>query len=438
MHDTRILPAAACQFALACNLTTAYYMLTMADGMPGWFYPQVMLLYAPLVFLLNRLFLRRERSLLALGGVNIALCGCMVGAYLLLERWQGIAYFAFVAIFLAWLTFRGCRTAMQGASLRGTLLTLDAAFVLLVAFVCYSSATALAPLWSIPAVGGLCATIISAVILRSSHSPGVKGWLAVAGAFALLFALLWVVTGAAAPAGQGLVAVWSLIAAGFNAVKGMVLRFFLFLLSLLPDAEPGEMDWLEQGEAIIIEDTPQQEGSPVFGIVVFVLFAVVLAVGLVWLLRQLSRIRLRSVGKVQTTALPRRERMNLLPALLRLLRSWYAGVKLRLLLWQGQNTPDGLYFLLVHRCRRAPWHKRPGETPRQFLDRLCEAAGGDEALSRALTDLARETDIALYSGRPGKKKLAYAPLIRRRIGRALGRQFLRRLTRKLPFAAGKA
>ena len=76
--------------------------------------------------------------------------------------------------------------------------------VLLVAFMGYSSVTALDARWSIPSVLGLCAAVISAVILRSSQSHGLKGWLAVAGAFVLLFLLLWVVIGIAAPAGQGL------------------------------------------------------------------------------------------------------------------------------------------------------------------------------------------------------------------------------------------
>ena len=183
MHDTRMLPAAACQLALACNLTTAYYMLTMGDGMPGWFFPQITLLYGPLLYLLNRLFLKKERSMLALGGLNLALCAAVLGGYLLLEPWRGIAYFAFAALFCSWLTLRGCTSALRGPSLRGTLLTLDAAFLLLIAFISYSSATSVDFRWNIPAVLALCAAMISAVILRSDHSPGLKGWLAVAGVF---------------------------------------------------------------------------------------------------------------------------------------------------------------------------------------------------------------------------------------------------------------
>ena len=104
------------------------------------------------------------------------------------------------------------------------------------------------------------------------------------------------------------------------------------------------------------------------------------------------------------------------------------------MLWRGRNTPKGLYFLLVHRCRRAPWHKIEGETPRQFLLRLCEASGGDQSLADALKALADAADAALYSPRPAPARLEYAPLIRRRLGAALRLHFFRQLAAKLHFS----
>ena len=435
MHDRRILPAVACQLALACNLTTIYYMLTMRDGMPGWFFPQILLVYGPAVYLVNRLFLKKERSVLAVGALNVAL-GVAVGVgYFLLEPWQGIAYVSFAAFFMVWLTLRGAGSAHRGIPLQRTLLTLDAAFLLLVCFICYSSATALPPVWNIPAVAGLCAAIIAAVILRSSQSPGLKGWLAVAGAFALLFLLLWVVIGIAAPAGQGLVAVWSMVVACIGAVKSLLVRGFLFLLSLLPTADPeGEAGWTQFEEAILVEETPAEEANPIFGVILLVIFVVAAVAGVIWLLAQLRRMKLRPVAGAQVAPLPKRERISLFKGLLRLLSSWHAALKLRFRLWRGRNSPAGLYFLLVHRCRRAPWHKNEGETPRQFLLRLCEAAGGDEALSSALKQLARDTDAALYSNRPAPERLEYAPLIRRKLGTALRLHFFRQLAARLPFA----
>lgn len=434
MHDPRVLPAVACQFALACNLTTVYYMLTMREGLPGWFFPQFLLVYAPLVYLINRLFLKKERSVLAVGGLNTVL-GIAAGVgYFLSGSGRGIAYVSFAGLFLFWLTLRGAGAAHRGIPLQRTLLTLDASFLLLVAFICYSSALTLSPAWNIPSVAGLCAAIIAAVILRSSQSPGLKGWLAVAGAFVLLFLLLWVVIGIAAPAGQGLVAVWSMVAACIGAVKSLLLWGFLFLLSLLPTADPeGEMGWTRFEDAILVEDTPVEEVNPIFGLILLIIFVVTAVAGIIWLLAQLRRMKLRPAAGAQVSPLPRRERISLFKGLLRLLGNWYAALKLRFHLWRGRNSPVGLYFLLVHRCRRAPWHKTGGETPRQFLLRLCEASGGDEALASALKQLARDTDAALYSNRPAPDCLEYAPLIRRKLGTALRLHFFRQLAARLPF-----
>ena len=140
-HDSRLLPAVCYQFGLACNLTTAYYILTMSEGMPGWFFPQIMLLYAPVLYLVNRLFLRRERSAAAVLSVNALLLAVAAGGYVLLEEWHGTAYFIFSAFFLVWLTYCGGYCATDGLPLPWALLNLDAAFVLLVAFICYSSAS---------------------------------------------------------------------------------------------------------------------------------------------------------------------------------------------------------------------------------------------------------------------------------------------------------
>lgn len=428
MTDPRFLPSLLGQYALACNMTSAYYMLTMGEGMPGWFYPQMMLIYAPVLCLINRLFLRRERTLLFLSVLNAALCGAAMCAYFLLEPWRGIAYAAFVVIFLLWLTVRGVQTALKGPALRSILLTLDVSFVLLVAFVGYSSATGLALKWSIPALSGLCAAMFAAACLRSSQPLSPKGLLATLGAFSALFLLLWLLLGAAAPAGHGLVAVWNLMAAGVGAIKKLILRGILWLLSLLPDSDPGEMGWAELGDyAYETEELPAEEANPIWGVILLVIAAAGTVFLLIWLVRQLKSIRLRRTGGVAPASLPPRERTPLLQGLRRLIGSCLAAVRLRFRLYRGRNSAPGLYFLLVHRCRRAPWHKRPGETPREFLLRLAASAGEDTSLADALRALSKETDVALYSGHPGRARLEYAPIIRRRIGAASRKQFFRQL-----------
>ena len=51
--------------------------------------------------------------------------------------------------------------------------------------------------------------------------------------------------------------------------------------------------------------------------------------------------------------------------------------------------------------------------------------------TRALSDLAVQTDAAFYSPAPVEKPLPYAPLVRRRMGSALARYFLRQMVGRL-------
>ena len=438
MYDPSLLISLCTQFALACNLTSFYYMITMGDGMPGWFFPQSMLIYAPLLYLINRLFLRRDRTMLSLGLLNVTLCGGMLLAYFLLEPWHGIAYVAFTVIFLAWLTISGCCSALNGPTLRSVLVTLDAALILLVAFVGYSSATKLDTVWSIPALAGLCACIIASATQRSAQPLGLKGWLAVGGAFGVLFLLLTILIGAATPAGHGLVAVWNLICGGINTVKSLVLRFVLFLLSLLPDAESDEMGWTELESYVQQgEELPVEEANPVLSVIFLVIAAVGAVFLLIWLIRQLRFIRLRRIGGDAVSSAPKRERTPLLQGIVRLVQSWISAIRFRIRLWRGRNTAAGLYFLLVHRSRRVPWYKRTGETPREFLLRLAATAGEDDELVSALKNLAKETDAAFYSGRSVQGKLPYAPLIRHRIGAAARTHLIRQQLQQLNFKQAK-
>jgi len=425
MPDSRTFTCSISQFALACNLTTVFYLLTLSDGLPGTVYPRIMLLYAPLLYWINRLFLRRERTMLSLTVLNGLLVCLTLTAHLLLDPWRGFASLVFTAAFLLWLSVRGCRFALSGAPLRGTLLTLDCSFLLLPIFIGYSAILGWESRWSIPALCGLAASITAAASSRSPKSRNAKGWLAVGAAFALLVGILWLfVSVIAAPAGSGLISVWTLITSGVHALKRLLLGVLTYLLSLLPNAEPGELPPYELPDFSHLEGSAAEESSPVAGAIMLALLIGCAAALLVWLVRRMGKFRLGRMQKKSADAMIHRERTSFLKGLLHLLTSMAEGARFRLLLWKGRNTPVGLYFLLVHRCRRAPWHKRPCETPREFLLRMAGTARSDEELSSALKQLARETDAALYSGHAKPTALAYAPMIRRKIGTAARKQFL--------------
>ena len=432
MPDCRLSVCVASQFAMACNLACVYDLMSLEKGLTGGFFPLSMLLYAPLIYLLDLLLLRRNPTVLVLSTLNFLCAGAMLLGRLLLEPWRGFADLAFAAAFLIWLTMRAGQFAREGAPLRGTLLMLDCSFLLLIAITAAFSASLLPLARAVPALCGLSASMVTASASRSPKTAGAKGWLALGIAFALLMVPMWFfLTVLATPAASGLVSVWRVITSGIRAVGQCFLGLLGYLLSLFPGASLGEPGSYEVPELPALDDSPIPEVSPIVGAVLLILLALCAAALLVWLIRTLGRSRVGRTAPMKSAPPPRRERTGFGQGLLRLLSSLIRAVELRWRLWQNRDTALGLYFLLEHRCRRSPWRKVPGETPREFLLRMAEAARPDDALRRALTELARQTDAALYSNRPPQSRAEGAALIRRRMGAAVRRQYWNRLRTRL-------
>ena len=141
----------------------------------------------------------------------------------------------------------------------------------------------------------------------------------------------------------------------------------------------------------------------------------------------LREIRLKIGGRKVPKAAkaPQRRRISLWSGLKRLLESWRTRIRLHLFLTRHRDTPVGMFYGLVRRCRLSPWRKRTGETPREFLLRLRRSAGEDLELAAALDGLIPAVETALYSPAGRSDTVAQAGLIRRRIGRAVRGQFLR-------------
>ena len=159
------------------------------------------------------------------------------------------------------------------------------------------------------------------------------------------------------------------------------------------------------------------------------MLGIVLVVGLViWGFWMLGRFYIGGAPVISRTKGHERKRLSFWNGLKRLFRLWKNKLRVWLFLWKNRSTPVGIYFLVEEKCRMGPWHKREGETPREFLGRLKGYAAGDEPLSEALAGLIPAVDVALYSGRGGKTaQIPQARLIRRRIGGTVRRQFFRNL-----------
>lgn len=173
--------------------------------------------------------------MLSITALNGGLWIALVASICILEWDSGIAALVFAAIFTLIATVRAAYLAVEGTQLRGLIVTLDITALLLVLFTSYLAATEVSYLWGLPIVAGFAAGVLGLTANRMGRPMGVREWGLVGGAFLLITLLVLLLVGvAAAPVGQGLVTLWTLLVNGVTFVWKLLWQFLLFLSSLIP------------------------------------------------------------------------------------------------------------------------------------------------------------------------------------------------------------
>ena len=424
-HRNDRISALSVQLSIACFVAAAVYWFG-EDGLAGLVFPLALIPYAPALYALNLLFLRRERSLRSLALFNLCIGLAFFAVLAIAIGWGQWKALAVAAALCLWLTGQGCGLALYPPALPRVILCLDASFLALL-FSVVHGASAQAPAYQlIPACVGCAASLLGMMLRRMGGGVGARGWIFVGGTFLVMVVLVFLLVGsAAAPAGQGVMALWNMLIAAARSAGALLLRFLQWIFSLFPASDAAAGITAELPGIQPSDEAGADQISPVLLIALAVLLGAGLLCLSVWFLRRLGR--LHAGGKISVgPSAPHRSRSSLRAGLRRLLASWAAYLRMRIWLVRNRNTAEGLFHLLVRRCRMSPWHKRRGETPREFLLRLKESAGNDPELSAALEELIPAVDAALYAP-PGRDDVPVrSRLIRRRIGASVRRQFLRK------------
>ena len=358
--------------------------------------------------------------------LNTAVGALFFLSILLLGEQKEMLLLVFAAGFCLWITMKGGYRSLHAPTLHEMILSLDTSAVMLVLLMGYTSIMGSGILWVLPGAAGFAAACLGAAARRMYGPITIKGWALLGIAFVGIFGLMVLLVGvAAAPAGEGIVMLWNGLVTMAKGVLALLWRLLLFLSSLLPEMAAGDLEEPYAQIQLPEEELVQAEANPVLTIILLVLAAVALLLFLAWLLRLMGRLKIggRKVPKAEKA--PQRRSISLWSGLKRLLESWRTRIRLHLFLTRHRDTPVGMFYGLVRRCRLSPWRKRTGETPREFLLRLRRSAGEDLELAAALDGLIPAVETALYSPAGRSDTVAQAGLIRRRIGRAVRGQFLR-------------
>ena len=429
MAERNFFSALAMQFALGCGLCTATLLMTLGEEPAAGFYPFALMVYAPLLYGANWLFLRREHTMAGAAILNGGAAILMFAAICIIDGWGGFAYMLFAAVFCIWPAVSGLQLAEKAPDIHSLILCVDVTAVLLVLFSAYATLAGRSQPWMLfPAFAGCAASFLALVTRRAGRTMGLRDWGLVLGAFGALLGVLWAVLRYAAAAGSGLVAAWKGLVAAAKFLLLLAWRVLEYLLSLLP--MPAYEDYeIEAGPAAmpVVEEMAEMESTA--ALVMLVLVFLALAVGLAWMLLKLRKVKLGGTAARKAPARQERRRPNLLRALRMLFAAWGRKLRLRLWLWKNRNTPEGIYLTLERQCRRTPWHRRPGETAREFLLRLRSGAE-DPAFTAALDELIPAVERALYAREAPRTTMPQGRLIRRRGRLAALRHYLRTLAER--------
>ncbi len=422
MNERYSIPAFLMQISLGGVLCALSYILISGGQPPAGYFPGVLLIFGPLVYVANRLFLSRDRTILSMVAMNAALALLMIGSVQAVCGWSQCGGIIPVGILTIVSTIRGAQLNLNPPRLNGAILWMEVSVFTLAIFIGIWAALGNAMIWSIPAALGAVASLLAVIAHRMDQILGFREWMLLLLAFSLMGGVLWVLIAfLAAPAGQGVVAAWSGLMAILKLIGGGVQRLMLFLSSFI-QPESYETLELETGEGGAMNFSESDSSNPMIGVILAVALAVLIAAAAIAAIIVFGRQRLgRQKVLPGRKRAEKRKRPSFAAALQRLIAGILSRVRFRCLLWKRRNTVTGTYYYLERVCRRTAWKRRAGETPRVFLTRLLDACPGRQNCSAALESLIPLVDRALFRRGCSAEEFPQAKLLRSGIKKAVHR-----------------
>jgi hypothetical protein len=419
MKESYTLSASLMQVSLGGILSACSYFLTMEDQTQVVYFPAILLVYAPLVYLLNRLFLRRERTIITWILWNVMLCALLVGSVAVVcSGWPSGGILP-VLLFVGLATLRGAQLCHNPPKLSAAILWLEINVVALAVFMGIWATTEGSLIWCSPVALGAGAALLAVISHRMNGRMGGREWLLLMLAFAFLGGVLWLLVNfLAAPTGQGVVLIWSGFLTVLNTIGGQIQRFLAFLTSFLKPEHYEEVEMADLS-GMNMDTSANDTMAASFGrlLAIFVIVAVIIAV--VAALIVFGRIKLgRPVIQAAPKKKEKRNRPSLLSGIKKMLEHLMARLRLRREMWTARNTELGTYYSLVRVCRRTALRQQPGDTPGVFLTRL-EDACSEQETAGALADLRLRVDRVLYSGQEASSQFPGRKLLKQNIKRQI-------------------
>ena len=383
----------------ACCYASLFSIFLDREGFDVSVYPACIIIYLPIIYVLNYLLLKKERSVSFLGAVNgICVSGLLAVSFIFcgFDGFIGIFMRLFACIAVSYYTIT---LAVNSPALSAYFVALDASVLLIiVSFAVESFGSNVSSTPEI-AILGAATALIGLMNTRMGNVFGFKGLCIAAGSLAALGGLAWLFAKKIAGfAGGGIVAAFNGLLAAAAFVLKIIERILIWFLSLFPVSDEA---FEPEASGIAIDISGAAEGQPeASGAVLAVLVAGMLILFAVFFFV----FRKIKIGGIKTSAggSGGEKKVSLFEAFKRIFKELSERIAAAWLLAVKRKDPKAVFFRLERAYSRTSLRRRTGETPREFLLRLKAVNPDDPDYCGAFDEIISKTELAFYSGKPGK------------------------------------
>lgn len=378
----------------ACCYASLFGIFLEREGFDVSVYPACIIVYLPVIFILNYLLLKKERSISFLGifnGIFTAGLAAVSFVFCGADGFVGICVRIFACIAI---TYYAVSLVVKSPSLSAYFVVLDiSVFLVILAYAVDYFGTYVKSTPEI-AIFGAAFALIGLINTRMGNVFGFRGFCIAASALAGLGALAWLFAKHVAGFAGGIItgAFNGLLkAAGF--VLKLVERALLWFFSLFPVPDE-EFDPDGGMEIINIAGAAEEEAeSSGAALIVLIVGLILLAAVFFFVFRKLK------IGgvKLSSAAANNKKGISFFDALKRAFKNLSEKIAVIWLLAVKRKTVTGVYFRLERFYSKSALKRRIGETPREFLTRLKAVNSADPEYSSAFDELIEKTELAFYS-----------------------------------------
>ncbi|MCR5388407.1 MAG: DUF4129 domain-containing protein [Lachnospiraceae bacterium] len=368
-----------------CVTTLLVYGMATDDYKSLW----GLLIFSPAAFVVNRIFLLKERKVSLIAVINVLLAVAGIAMMYAFNAYVGIGSIIFVTLVIIYLTSMSLLSVIKVPTQNKLVLGTEVSAILFIAFNLYVTwndfDNSASMIMAVPVA--LC--LLGSIALKMEHNFSISRLIVMAAIIcAFVGASALFIRFGAESAGDGMKAFVGAIIKALKSFWAFVERILSAIFngeSTVEAVGAGASDAMQLGEDDAIMEIGNEYKYMLVGIIAVIVAGVAAVAVFVFRNVKLKGIKVEGLER---------------PAIRNKGTGFFKSLKERILvsLWllKNKNTPAGRYFSLERKYKKSKLGKIPGETPREYLTRLSENAK-EEKDRLHLAALADDFDRFMYS-----------------------------------------